>query len=183
MVLKTRDDGVGAHRIQGTDSFELLEITTLTGLKIHTSDSSFEVELEHFNKLPQWDAPKQRRIRFSSDNETFLIVSRNEITSSEKKSSWYRRPELKQMRRDGEAEEDQGVECMRTLHQLMATSVVLDEQERQKKQEVYDPILLSRNYIDFISRSRRSIFMTSLMKQQEKKSKKQIKDWAPSDLR
>jgi hypothetical protein len=54
----------------------------------------------------------------------------------------------------------------------MAASVVLDEQERQEKDGIQDPILISQQYTAFVERSRRSMFIATLLKQETSKKKK-----------
>ena len=88
---------------------------------------------------------------------------------------WFRKSDLKRMRktfeeRRGDAEyqathrEDPPLndELQEALHQLMAVSVVLEEQERQRDLQINDPDLISDKYRQFVMRSRRSMFLSNL---------------------
>jgi hypothetical protein len=70
------------------------------------------------------------------------------------------------------AKKDDFVQCQRALHKLMAASVVLDEQERQEKEGIQDHMLIAQQYMTFVERSRRSMFIATLLKQETSKKKK-----------
>jgi hypothetical protein len=172
MVRKT----TRRERIYSTEdgSGELIEVISSSSheLKIRSSDSSFEVEsTRQIVHLPLDERP--RLVRFSLDHSFFPVISRRDIPKEYKKKLWYRGSELKRMRiPNGEMKENEGssdsnskdsfFECQRALHKLMAISSVLDEQERQKKEKHVDPVLISRKYQEFVSRSKSSLFISQL---------------------
>lgn len=168
-----------ASHIDG--SVELVEVVeAFPDLKIHSSDSSFEVVYD-LRKSPNHPA-EGRNVRFSKQNEFFPVMSRDEISPSERESLWFRKAELKRMRkREEDRELDDGYEpviendppqndeLQEALHQVMAVSVVLEEQSRQRKEHVYDPELISQKYKIFVERSRRSMFIANLARMEKKK--------------
>jgi hypothetical protein len=103
------------------------------------------------------------------------------MPSSEKKMIWYRHSDLKRMRLqqhdettswwEGPAEDDFNG-CLRRLHKLMATNVVLDEQKRQKKEGICDPMIMSQKYREFVFRARCTMFTSNLLKHKENGKKK-----------
>ena len=60
------------------------------------------------------------------------------------------------------------LECERALHKLMAVSVVLEEQTRQKQAKgSVDPIKISRVYQQFVLRARNSVFVSQLARERK----------------
>ena len=144
-------------------------------LKIHSTESSLEIV---------YNAPIQRKVCFSYEDEVYPIATRREIPSEEKCMIWYRRSELKQMRLEDDAtscEEEalawweqplsndvNHVGCQRKLHRMMAVIIVLDEQDLQKKLGICDPMLISEKYRDYLSRSKVTLFASRLWHDEEK---------------
>jgi hypothetical protein len=145
------------------------------------SESSFEVIYN--DKLPFVDCPVGAgRVRFADSNEYFTVQSRDDLSSEERRDIWFRKSELKQMRKefearsqnrvedlDSEQEPPQNDELQEALHQLMALSVVLDEQRRQRDENFSDPDIISEKYQTFVRRSRHSMFISNLVRDEEKK--------------
>ncbi len=182
MVWKIRDSCYAASSAEF--AVEIIEISTCDDIKIQSSASCFEVVYDVDQVY--FDFDEERRVRFSADNEYFTIINREEITPVERQALWFRKAELKRMRerdenRDGddmcqEINEDgaphneaQDDELQEALHQLMAVSIVLDEQVRQRSEQICDPELIAEKYRKFVQRSRQSIFISSLAREWEKK--------------
>jgi len=152
-------------------------VSTLSpDLKIEASSSSYEVTL---NKEPL--ASPHSVVRFSIVNDLYPTISREQMSSTERRASWYKPSELKKMRRafddsmlgrGEQSDDDSFCEIQRALHQLMAVSVVLDEQERQRKESDNDADLVSQKYQEFVRHSRGSIFVSKLVHKEQKRKER-----------
>jgi len=150
------------------------------------SESSFEVVYDdkgttvttYLEELPLLEG----RVRFSDCDEYFTIQSREDLSPIEREAVWFRKSDLKRMRKEHERKAMNGItdshsskdppqndELQEALHQLMAVSVVLEEQRRQREENVHDPELLSDKYQTFIRRSRYSMFISNLVREEGKK--------------
>jgi hypothetical protein len=170
-------------------------------LRIHSSQSSFEVEIAKEYPPISLSSPdssdrRPRKVRFSGQNETFLVINRREISSTERRQAWYRKSELRHANRrqddlgpfddnvfGGESDfclwenqlmnssNDEMLQCHRSFHRLLTISSVLDEQDYQKKRGIGDPLLVSKRYSDAIHRSRQALFI-AILSAQEKEQKR-----------
>lgn len=181
MVWKTERD---AYNYKAHELVEVVQSSAFQEIKIHFSASSFEVVYED---KPVVDGPtdcsatcsEPQRVRFSPHNEYFQIWNRSDITAEEKRAIWFRKSDLKKMRRsfnEGALDEEylesksqdppENDELQEALHQLMAVSVVLEEQKRQNELQINYPDMISQKYQDFVKRSRRSMFLSNLLREQ-----------------
>ena len=185
MVRQTKfdvDDGASSE----------LEIISFysTEFKIRSSASSFEIEPcpKPIPCLPAVNE-RQRCVRFSVDHTVFPVSNRHDIPKDWKTEIWYRRSEIKKMRKaasnrpiegavegdgtdddhlvddsycDASVAKDDFLECQRALHKLMAVCSVLEEQARQRKENDIDPIKISEKYQCFVARARQSVFVSQL---------------------
>lgn len=178
MVWKAR-----ALHLEG--SIEVIETSTFPYLKIHSSEASFELVYDLGKSSFDPSRKEEKRVRFAEEKEWFMIENRREIPSGDRHALWFRKSELKSMRkREDDGEVDAGYEqiikndppqndeLQEALHQLMAVSVVLEEQARQREERISDPELISEKYRNFIQRSRRSMFISNLARIEEKKQAK-----------
>ena len=168
-------------------SIELIVVTetpTFADLKIQSSESSFEVvydlEKTEFSLTEESFHPAdERKVRFSEQDECFTIPNRKGLSPSDREALWFRKAEMKRMRKredNGEVDEEyeqfvteeppRNDELQEALHQLMAVSVVLDEQARQRREQICDPELISLKYRTFVERSRRSMFIANLAREE-----------------
>lgn len=174
MVWKTRD----SSRLGSSAEFavEVIKTSHFPDLKIESSASSYEIVY----------APEERRVRFFQQVHFVTIRNREEITPVEREALWFRKAELKQMRkRDDEAQQDEAYEQLlkegpplnedwqEALLQLEAVSVVLDEQARQREKRICDPELIARKYRTFVERAHRSMFISNLAREEQRESRKQ----------
>lgn len=177
MVWKIRDSFYLASSAEF--AVEIIETSTIDGIKIQSSATSHEVVYDpEPNPLDSGDERK-RLVRFSTYDEFFIIMNRQEITPEERKAMWFRKAELKKMRNRFENEESddattrdppQNDQLIEALHQLMAISVVLDEQARQRREQICDPELIAQKYRAFVQRSRQSLFIANLARDVEHKN-------------
>jgi hypothetical protein len=171
MVWKTRDSS--HHGGSAEFSVEVIKTAAFADLKIHSSLSCCEVV---------YAPPEERRVRFFQQVHFVTIRNREDISPAERETLWFRKTELKRMRRrDEEGEHDelyeqivkqgppQNDDWQEALLQLGAVSAVLDEQSRQRERQICDPELISRKYRSFVQRSGRSMFMANLAREEERR--------------
>jgi hypothetical protein len=149
-------------------------------LDMDHSESSFEVIFN--GKATFVDNPIVGRVRFADHDEYYTVQGRDDLSPIERKAVWFRKSELRRMRKeheagarnrtvevDSEEEPPKNDDLQEALHQLMAVSVVLEEQKRQREQSLSDPDLISEKYQTFVQRSRLSMFISNLVREEEKK--------------
>ena len=159
---------------------EVVEKSQSSFPDMDNSESSFEVIFN--GKATFVDDPIVGRVRFANRDEYYTVQSRDDLSPIERKAVWFRKSELQRMRKEHEgggrnrtveveSSEDppKNDELQEALHQLMAVSVVLEEQRRQRERRLNDPDLISEKYQSFIQRSRRSMFISNLVRAEEKK--------------
>lgn len=172
----------------------------------------------------------RKSVRFSDTNETFVVLSRRDILTSEKRQAWYRRSELKQAIQDNLTDDDEEeetdenhffstgngrqvssdkdcalashrvrsssvssvpmhmsderlpklpndklLEFQRMFHRMMAVSLVLDEQARQRNLGcVVDQNGIAHKYGRHTSRSRQALFVAALLAHQKHRKSRKV---------
>ena len=172
MVWKTRPSS--HHRRSLAEfSVEVIKTSHFAELKIHSSASSFEIV---------YAPPAERRVGFSQQVRFVTIRNREDITPEEREELWFCKADLRRMRRRDEVcecpyeaqdehvrerEPPRNEDWQEALLQLEAVSVVLNEQARQREQQISDPDLIARKYRDFVERSHRSMFISNLAREEQ----------------
>jgi hypothetical protein len=153
------------------------------------SESSFDVVNYAPQKVapasPQSPRTAVASVRFNDDVQVHEIVHHKDMEEKEKKFLWYRVKDYKRIRKEGQATvsliragvlyEDSDDDCLegldsethpyarqRSLHKLMAQSLVFEEQQRQREEKINDPDFLALNFSDFCSRCRHAAFVAGL---------------------
>jgi hypothetical protein len=210
MVKKTNTSiGLTRDRVNlGSNSVQPIEflVWPTSELRLHSSQSSFEVEIVKerqpitLSESSESSLTYRRKVRFSGSDETFIIINRKDISSTERRNTWYRKSELRKANCgqdeveaqlhdnviDGRFNDwawenqlmttlrDELLECQKSFHRLMTISSVLEEQNRQKKIGIHNPVLVFKTYKDAIRRSRHALFISSLSSQEKERKRQKM---------
>jgi hypothetical protein len=152
------------------------------------SESSFDVNYAPQKVAPACPQSPIRAVnyvRFNDEVQVHEVLHRKDMEEVELKSVWYFRKDYKRIRkesqetvrliREGVLCEDSDEYCLkgldsethsyarqRSLHKLMAKSLVFAEQQRQREANISDPEFLALNFSDFSSRCRHAAFVAGL---------------------
>lgn len=147
------------------------------------ADSSFEVIYD--GKVTYVDPVESCRVRFAESNDYITVHNLEDLSANDRKAMWFRKSELRRFRKkqeggewDKEEEQSLGTKALPTddlqeaLHQITSVAMVLEEQTRQRNEGLYDPYLLSWKYQGYVRRARHSVFISNLLREQEKTKKR-----------
>jgi hypothetical protein len=156
--------------------------------QLQGSESSFNVNYAPQKVAPASPQSPRRVIkslRFNDDIQVREVAHHNDMEEKELKSLWYRVKDYKRIRKEGQATvsliregllyKDSDDYCLegldsethayarqRSLHKLMAQSLVFEEQQRQREEKINDPGFLALKFSDFCSRCRHAAFVAGL---------------------